>query len=351
MKSSFTRALIVVRPILSVGMGLSLGLLMAKLSGEDPWHVLKVLIHSAVGTPYDFGMTLFYSIPLIFTGLSVAIAFHSGLFNIGSEGQLTMGAISAAWVGIVFRDIPAPFSILLVGFVAVVVGAIWGVIPGWLRAKHGSHEVINTIMMNFIAAGLSSWIALHFLRNPEAQSAETDFISSHYLIASYPFFEGAPVSVLLFFALFCIFLFWLFLWRTVLGYEVRAVGQNELAAQTAGIDTAKRQILAMALAGGFSGLVGFCEVCSNAGKFKIGFSPGYGFMGIAVALLGRNRPLGVIAAALLFGLLHKGASDLDLETEHITRDLSLILQALVILCVSAERPWRFVRKKVGALWF
>jgi simple sugar transport system permease protein len=138
---------------------------------------------------------------------------------------------------------------------------------------------------------------------------------------------------------------WILLWRTVLGYEMRAVGQSEPAARAAGINSGRIRIIAMAVAGGLAGLVGVGEVLGNAGKYRLGFSPEYGFIGIAVALLGRNQPVGVVASALLFGALHKGAADLDLETEHVTRELSLVLQALIILSVSAEGLWSWMKRR------
>jgi simple sugar transport system permease protein len=159
------------------------------------------------------------------------------------------------------------------------------------------------------------------------------------------FFGDAPVSTALFLALIAAVAYWVFLWKTPRGFEIRAVGQSELAARTAGIDPGRTRILAMAVAGGMAGLVGVGEVLGSAGRFKMGFSPDYGFIGIAVALLGRGNPLGVVASAFLFGALHKGTADLDLDTDRITRDLSLILQALVILCVSADGLWDWLRKK------
>ncbi len=337
------------RPMISVLIGLSLGLLVTKIAGEDPWNVLGILLRGAFGSKYDFGMTLFYTTPLIFTGLSVAFAFHSGLFNIGGEGQLAVGALAVAAVGMSFPNLP-PWIAPCVGVLAAVVGGgIWGAIPGWLRARRGSHEVINTIMLNFIAAGLTSWVTLYLLRNPNSQNPETDSVGAHFLIRQFSFFEGAPVSMAFFLALFAAFVVWFVLWKTVLGFEIRAVGQSEAAARSAGIDAGKMRMLAMAISGGLAGLVGVGEVMGNAERFRVGFSPGYGFTGIAVALLARNRPFAIVASALLFGALHKGASDLDLETENVTRDLSLILQALVILCVSADGVWGALREQIKTL--
>jgi simple sugar transport system permease protein len=327
------------KPFLSLCIGLFLGLLVTKVAGESPWNVFQILVKSAFGSRYDFGMTLFYATPLIFTGLSVAFAFHAGLFNIGAEGQLAVGALAAAAFGIYFPNLPAWIAPIAAALAAGAMGAVWGAIPGWLRAKRGSHEVINTIMLNFIAAGLCSWVTLYLLRNMDSQNPETTPLGENYLIPHFTFFGEAPVSFALVIALLTAFLVWFFLWKTALGYEIRAVGQNEMAARAAGIHSVKIRILAMTIAGALAGWVGIGEVLGHAGRFRLGFSPGYGFMGIAVALLGRNRPLGVVISALLFGALHKGTSDLDMETENVTRDLSQILQAMVILCVSADGFW------------
>jgi simple sugar transport system permease protein len=334
----------VFQPVLSVVLGLALGLLVVLIAGESPWHVLGILAKGAFGSRYDFGMTVFYSTPLLFTGLSVAFAFQCGLFNIGAEGQLTLGALAAAVVGIVLPGVPWPLAPLLAGLAAFGAGALWAAIPGWLRARRGSHEVINTIMLNFVAAGLASYATLYLFRNYESQNPETAAVAPSYLIHHLAFFGDAPVSTALFLALLSALAYWAFLWKTPRGFEIRAVGQSELAARTAGIDPGRTRILAMTVAGGLAGLVGVGEVLGNAGRFKMGFSPDYGFIGIAVALLGRGNPLGVIASAFLFGALHKGTADLDLDTDRITRDLSLILQALVILCVSADGLWDWMKR-------
>ncbi len=332
--------------MLAAVLGLGLGLALTRVAGENPWNVLRILIRGAFGSGYDFGMTLSYATPLVFTGLSVAVAFQAGLFNIGAEGQLTLGALAAAAVGAIWPGAPWPAAPVLAGLAAVAAGTLWGAVPGWLRARRGSHEVINTIMLNFVAAGLASYVALYLLKNPASQNPETRPVGPGFLIHQFGIFGGAPVSVALPLALAAAGAVWVLLWRTSLGFEIRAVGQSESAARAAGIAAGRIRILALSLAGGLAGLVGIGEVLGNAGRFKVGFSPDYGFIGIAVALLGRNQPLGVLAAALLFGALHKGTGDLDLETEHVTRELSLVLQGLVILSVSAEGLWTWRRKKV-----
>ena len=332
------------QPLLAVALGLGAGLLVTQFAGENPWHVLCILGKSAFGSRYDIGMTLFYSTPLIFTGLSVAMAFHAGLFNIGAEGQLAFGALAAAYIGTRFPNYPKIIAPLLATIGAFIAGGIWGWIPGWLRARRGSHEVINTIMLNFVAAGITSWLTLYYLKNPESQNPETAAIGLNYHLPHFSFFENTPLSWAFFLALGVTFLVWFLLWHTTIGYKIRAVGQNEIAAKAAGIDSGKIKILAMSLAGGIAGLVGVSEVLGNAGRFRLGFSPDYGFIGIAVALLGRNKPLGVLMSALLFGALHKGTADLDLETEFVTRDLSLILQSLIILSVTADGLWSWMKK-------
>jgi len=325
--------------------GLGLGLLVGWAIGENPLHVLQIMLRGAFGTRYDLGMALFYSTPLIFTGLSVAVAFRAGMFDIGAEGQLTLGTLAAAAAGILFPAIPSWMAPAIAGLSAGLAGAAWGAIPGWLRARRGSHEVINTIMLNFIAAGICSYFALYPLRNPASQNPETREIAGAFKLPPFPFFEGAPVGWALPLGLLMALLVWFLLWRTVLGFEWRAVGLNEAAACSAGIDVAKARISAFAVAGALSGMVGIAEVLGNSGRYRLGFSPEYGFMGIAVALLGRNHPAGVLAAALLLGALHKGSAELDMETERITRDLSLVIQGLIILCVSAEGWWFYAWRR------
>jgi len=335
----------IAQPILAVALGLAVGLAVTWAAGENPWHVLKILANGAFGNRENFGGTLFYTTPLIFTGLSVAIAFQAGLFNIGGEGQLNLGALAAAAVGAMWPNIPSPIAPVFAGLVAIVGGMIWGAIPGWLRARRGSHEVITTIMLNFIAAGLTSYVALYLLKNPDSQNPETRPVGAGYMIYRFGFFHDSPVSLALPLAILVAIIVQILLWRTPLGFELRAVGQNEAAARAAGIDSARIRILAMTLAGGLAGCVGIAEVLGNAGKFHVGFSPEYGFLGIAVALLGRNQPFGVVAAALLFGALHKGAEGLEIETEHVTRELSLVLRALIILSVSADGLWSWMGQK------
>lgn len=334
----------VLRPLAGLAIGVSLGLLLTLLAGENPWFVLTVMAKSAFGSSYDFGLTLYYATPLIFTGLSVAVAYHAGLFNIGAEGQLAMGTLAAAAVGVFWPHLPNPWAPLLALGAALAAGGLWGWIPGWLRARRGSHEVINTIMLNFVAAAFVSWAITTQLQNPGNQSPETRPVGAAYSLRSWDpvarFFPDAPVSIAFVLALIVAWMVWVFLWRTPWGYELRATGQNEKAAAAAGVSVSRVRQGALALAGALAGLVAVSEVLGGVGKMRLGFSPDFGFMGIAVALLAGGHPLGVVLAALLFGALHKGAADLDIETEFVTRELSGVIQALVILAVSVAVAWR-----------
>ncbi|HXJ40572.1 MAG TPA: hypothetical protein VNH18_14930, partial [Bryobacteraceae bacterium] len=209
----------VLQPILAVALGLALGLGVTRIAGENPWHILQILWKSAFGSGYDVGMTLFYSTPLIFTGLAVAVPLQAGLFNIGAEGQLTLGALAAAAVGALWPALPWPVAPILATLAAILAGTVWGAIPGWLRARRGSHEVINTIMLNFIAAGLASYVTLYLLKNPDSQNPETRAVGAGYLIQQFGIFGGAPVSMALPLAIMAAVLVSILLWRTVLGYE------------------------------------------------------------------------------------------------------------------------------------
>lgn len=335
--------------ILGFFIGLTIALSLTLLAGENPFNILMILVRSALGTTYDLGMTLSYTTPLIFCGLSVALGFHAGLFNIGAEGQLTIAAITAAAVGVLLPQIPFPLAPFIALFAALVAGGFWGFIPGWLRVYRGSHEVIITIMLNFIAAGLASWFTLQIIPTTETQNPETAMISPNYMFKEYDliarWFPDTPVNASLVVALIVAVAVWVFLWKTPLGFELRAVGANPDAASRAGISSKKIRILAMTLAGVMAGFVALSEVLGSVGQYRIGFSPEYGFIGIAVALLAGNNPVGIIFSAFLMAALHKGAADLDLETTTITRDFSRIIQALIILAVTAQGYWAWMKSK------
>jgi len=338
------------RSVAGAAFGFGAGLLVCLCVGESPMKVLKVLYQSSFGTGYDFGMTLFYTAPLILTGLAVAIPFKAGLFNIGAEGQLTVGALAAAWAGVLGAGIQSPvLAVLFAGTLAFLAGGLWGLLPGFLKARRGSHEVITTIMLNFIAAGVTAYFTLYTIKDPLSAQAETIPLPAAFHLKPFEMFNGAPMGGLIFFLVLLAMVIHHFIWNSSWGYELKALGENETAAETYGISRARVWMSSMFLAGGVAGLVGVVEVLGNAHRFKIGFSADYGFVGIAVALVARGNILGVLPSALLFGILQKGSASLDLETEKITRDLSYLIQGLIILGVSAEGLWeglwRLVRRK------
>jgi simple sugar transport system permease protein len=336
-----------VKSLLGAALGLGFGLLVCQFAGESPWKVLRILYQSSFGTGYDFGMTLFYTAPLILTGLAVAIPFRAGLFNIGAEGQLTLGALAAAWAGVIGAGIGSPF--LAVGFAtlaAFVAGGLWGLIAGWLKSSRGSHEVITTIMLNFIAAGITSYFTLYTIKDPGSAQAETIPLPEVFHLKPFAIFNGAPMGGLIFALIGLVIALHYLLWNSSWGYELKSLGENESAAETYGISKTRAWVSSMFVAGGVAGLVGVIEVLGNSHRFKIGFSADYGFVGIAVALVARGNILGILPSAFLFGILQKGSASLDLETEKVTRDLSYLIQGLIILGVSAEGWWEWIAARL-----
>src|SRR6185436_15187362 len=340
-------------PLIAVLAAFIVGGIVVWLIGDSPFETYRLLIGSAFSWPDGIGYTLFYATPLIFTGLAVAIAFRCGLLNIGAEGQLYVGAFAAAWIGIKFAGASGWFLLPACCLAAILAGAIWGGIPGVLKARFGSHEVINTIMLNFIAIALVSYFTQYKYKEP-GPILETTAIGpgGHLprmasLIPGFP--ERIPLNLAFIFALIACALVYVFLWKTKWGYEIRATGANPLAAEYGGISVRKQIILAMAVSGGLAGMVAINEVLGYRYRYYDGFSDNYGFTGIAVALLGRNHPAGVLLAAIFFGALTRGGLFVDIFTENVSKDLVLVLQALVILFVAAEALFRgqFVKRRIA----
>jgi ABC-type uncharacterized transport system permease subunit len=295
------------------------------------------LWQGALGSPQNIAATLVTSTPYIFAGLGVALAFKCGLFNIGAEGQLAVGAVSAAFVGYVLPDLPFPFHMLLALAAGLVGGLLWGSIPGILKAYTGAHEVIITIMLNYIALAIVQYLLGGPLKDhsPGNVSARTPLIAPGAEIPS--LFAGTPwdmhYGVLL--ALAAAVLVWLFLARTTWGFEIRTVGANPNAARYAGMSVAKNLVLAMALSGLLAGAGGAVEVLGVTHRHELGFGSGYGFDAIAIALLGKTNPFGVVAAALLFGGLKAGATQMQFNTQ-ISASIISVVQGLVLLFVAAD---------------
>jgi len=350
-------------PLLAVIAAFVVGGVIVLLIGDNPFVAYYHMIGNSFGSLNDVGYTLFIATPLIFTGLAVAVAFRCGLLNIGAEGQLYVAAFATAWVGIKFGGVvvnifgkqedwswyslPSVLLVLLCVVTAIVAGAFWGAIPGFLKAKFGSHEVINTIMLNFIAVALVSYFTQYYYKipgDPIMQTAEIGQAARIPRISQYipgmPDF--VPLSVAFLLAILMCVLVYIFLWKTKWGYELRAVGENPTAAEYGGISPKKQIMIAMTISGGLAGMVAIGEVLGYRYSYYDGFSDGWGFLGIAVALLGRNHPLGIFIAAVFFAVLKRGEIFVDIETRFVSKDLVEVLQAIIIIFVASLQ--KFSRK-------
>jgi simple sugar transport system permease protein len=337
-----TWADVVLVPLVSLLLAAFISALVILSIGQDPAEALRVMVQGSLMSAYGWGYTLYYTTSFIFTGLCVTVAFHAGLFNIGGEGQAQLGGLGVALACLL---IPWPhWSLALIGasLAAAAFGAAWAAIPAWLQAKRGSHIVITTIMFNYIAASLLVYLLVDVLR-PAGQMdpASANFPATTRLptLNEIPglnliFTKGVPANVTLFIALAMAAAVWALLWRTRLGYQIRAFGKSEAAARYAGIDATRIIMTAMLLSGGLAGLMAINNVMGEAGRLLGNSASGAGFIGIAVALMGRNHPVGIVLAALLFGFLFQGGAELGLWTK-IPIELRTVMQGLVILFTGA----------------
>ena len=350
-------------PLVAVLAAFVVGGIIVLLIGDNPFQTFYQLIGNSFGSLNNLGYTLFIATPLIFTGLAVAVAFRAGLLNIGAEGQLYVSAFAAAWVGIKFggtvvdvfgkkedwswTSLPGFLLVPMCILAAILAGALWAAIPGLLKAKFGSHEVINTIMMNFIAVALVSYLTQYYFKVPGDAIMQTAEIGpAAHIPRISQFIPGmpdfVPLSVAFLLAVLMCVLVYVFLWKTKWGYELRAVGENPSAAEYGGISPKRQIVIAMAISGGLAGMVAIGEVLGYRYRYYDGFSDGWGFLGIAVALLGRNHPLGIFIAAIFFAVLKRGEIFVDIETKYVSKDLVEVLQAIIILFVASLQ--RFSRK-------
>lgn len=311
----------------------------------------KGLFEGALGNPKAITNSLVYSTPYILAGLAVALGFQCGLFNIGAEGQLYMGAMVATIVGFKVTGLPIWIHLPLAVVAGFLGGALWGAIPGVLKATTGAHEVINTIMTNYIAVKIVDWAVKGPLRDPEATLDRTPYVleSARYplLLKDYGLHLGFIVAIVAIFAV------WWFLFKTTMGFEIRTVGANPTAAKYAGMSVAKNYVLAMSLAGGLAALAGVGIVMGRPSEYslKAAFSSGFGFDSIAVALLAKSHPFGIFPAALLWGALRNGAGLMQVRAPGISIDLVNIIQALVIMFIAADQivRWTYrLKKRRGA---
>ena len=327
-------------PLINLAAALVVSGIIIAIIGENPFVAMGVMLKGAFVYKGALGYTLFYTTNFIFTGLAVAVAFHAMLFNIGGEGQAMIGGLGVGLVCLALDNLLPPLLVVTVAiFAAALFGAVWGVIPGWLQARRGSHIVITTIMFNFIAASVMVWLLAGMLMAPGQMSPETRSFAEgiglpqiHDVLNAIGFSVAkSPLNFSFVVALLASFGVWVLIWRTRLGYVIRATGHSERAAIYAGHNPAHIIMIAMAISGGLAGLMSLNEILGVQERVILNFTSGYGFTGIAVALMGRNHPVGILFASLLFGALYQGGAELDFEFQTITREMVLMIQGLIIL--------------------
>lgn len=336
-----------VAPALSPAINLALALVLSAavvlIAGENPVRALRLLVTGAFGSGEAIGYTLYYATNFVFTGLAVAVAFHGGLFNIGAEGQAYLGGLAVALLCLGAGGWPTVLVVALAIVAGAAGGAAWAFVPGWLQARRGSHVVITTIMFNFIASAVMTHLLVNVLIKPGQQAPETrEFDPGTWLpqlhevtrALGFPI-APSPLNLSSLVALAAGAIVWVYLWHTRWGYELRALGHSETAAVYGGIPPARIVIVAMTVSGALAGLLSLNEVMGVHHRLLLNFPGGAGYVGIAVALMGKNHPVGIVLAAILFGALHQGGSELSFDMPKLTRDLVVVIQGLIILVCGA----------------
>lgn len=319
-------------PVFAVLLAVLIGAIILIVSGASPIEAYSALIKGSFGDVDAFTRTLEKATPLVFSGLAVAFAFKAGLFNIGAQGQLLFGAIVAAALGFAIDGLPAIIHAPLALLGGALAGALFGAIPGALKTYTGAHEVITTIMLNYIAINITDYLA----DGPWKDSSLSNVVARTPVIldtAVIPEIGGFPVGFLI--ALLFAFLIWWLLNHTTLGFEIRTVGQNPGAAEYSGVKVARTVILTMVISGFIAGIGGAVETQGVVGRYQPGFNVGLGFDGITIALLGKTNPFGVIPAAILVGAMDAGASQMQFSAG-VAKEIVDVIQALILFFVAAD---------------
>jgi simple sugar transport system permease protein len=331
---------LILLPLVSLAVALLVAGGVVALVGQDPVEVTRVLVWGAFGTARGVSYTMYYATTFVFTGLAVAVAFHGGLFNIGGEGQAILGGLGTGLVALWWSaTLPAWLMLPVMAISGALFGMAWAAVPAYLQAYRGSHVVITTIMFNFIASSLLVYLLVNHLRPAGSMSVESvPFADSaklpgmHQVLATIGVdWPTSPLNLSVLLAAAAAVLVYLFLWRTRAGYRLRAVGASPSAAQYAGINARHQVLIAMAISGALAGLVGMNEIAGVSGKLLLEFVSGAGFTGIAVALMGRNHPVGIVLASLLFGALFQGGAEVAFEVSGFSRDMVVMLQGFIVL--------------------
>lgn len=330
-------------PLVAILLGLLVGAVVMLLGGYNPFEAYGALIKRVVGNPYDFGETIRQITPLIFTGLAVAFAFRSGMFNIGADGQVLIGMTTATSVSLSMTGVSSAVVVPLAVIAGGIAGGLWAGIAGYLKAKRGINEVITTIMLNWTALYLSNYVIRHFFLL-KGQNRSEDIGASAAMTFLSDVFNNARVHWGTVIALLAALFFYIYLWKTKQGYEMRAVGFNANAAEYAGMSVSRNVVKAMFISGVFAGLAGTFEVLGVFHYQSVfAASPGYGFDGIAVALLGMNHPLGVVLASILYGVLTYGSAGMSFVAG-VPPELIKIIIGSIIFFIAAQGIVRFVLK-------
>ena len=331
-------------PLINLTIAFAVSGLVVLFVGENPVEAAKLMLRGSLGYGEGIGFTLFHATNFIFTGLAVAVAFHCGLFNIGGEGQAYIGGLGVAVVCLSLDTImPWWITFPLAIIASALFGAAWAFIPAWLQAKRGSHVVITTIMFNFIAASVMVYLLTGLLRPQGTFAPQTRTFEVGGQIPKLDFMMdwfgmdigGAPLNLSFLVALVAAFLVWVLIWRTRFGYELRTTGTNPTAAVYAGIPPVKTVVITMLISGALAGMMALNPVMGEQTRVELDFVSGAGFVGIAVALMGRSHPVGIVIAGILFGMLYQGGAELAFDMPNISRDMIIVIQGLVILFAGA----------------
>lgn len=328
----------VIVPILAVLLSLGLGAIIIKLIGVQPLVAYKAMYQGSLANTNAIAETLVKVTPLILTGLSYAIAYKAGLVNIGAAGQLYMGGFTATAVGVYINNLPLIIHLPIAIIAGFLGGGVWGLIVGWLKVKYDANEIITTVMLNYIAMNWISYLVTGPMKAPPGNFPQSKTVVKN---AQLPIIiSGTRLHLGLIISLLALAFYFIFLWKMKKGYEIRVSGKNIHAARYAGMDPQKSILLVMFIAGGMGGLAGATEILGIQERLLQGFSPGYGFDGIAVALVGMLRPVGIFFGALLFGVLRSGGNMMQMLA-NVPVSIVNIIQGLVIIFVIAGQVIRF----------
>ncbi|MEY3447167.1 MAG: hypothetical protein RIR45_1922 [Pseudomonadota bacterium] len=331
---------LVLLPALCLGVALLAAAVVVAMVGQNPAEVILVLVQGAFGSPRGLSYTLYYATTFVFTGLAVAVAAHGGLFNIGGEGQAIMGGLgtglAALWLS---ATLPTWLMLPVMLVSGALFGLVWAAVPAYLQAYRGSHVVITTIMFNFIASSLLVYLLVNHLRPAGTMSVESAAFAESAKLPSMRDalawigvdWPASPLNLSVLLALLAALGVYLYLWRTRAGYHLRAVGSSPSAAEYAGIKSRHQVVIGMSISGALAGMVGMNEIAGVSGRLLLEFVSGAGFTGIAVALMGRNHPVGIIFASVLFGALFQGGAEVAFEVRGFSRDMVVMLQGFIVL--------------------